>query len=157
MIDDGSGWKSWLGLAEPPLECSGCGETNVIFYQFSLVSRDSSGSPGRDSYACGPMCGSAEVVEVAAARLIGPFISEHAGGRGREKGGRGGKRGGRERAEGRRGERREERKGRRLRECPRRPTHLGLCLHDGGGSGGLRRSAVSAESPAMPGVRDGRE
>lgn len=81
----------------------------MIFYQFGLVSRDSSGSPGRDSYACGPVCGSAEVVEVAAARLIGPFISEHAGGRGREKGG--GVWEGKE--EGGRGQRGEEGKGER--------------------------------------------
>lgn len=73
---DASGWK------EPPLELSGCERMNVIVYQLALVSRKCSGNPGREVCACGPVCSLAEVV---AARLIGPFVSKHAAGGGREK------------------------------------------------------------------------
>lgn len=79
---DAEEWNSWLGLAEPPLEGSGCGKTNVIFYQLAMVSRDQAGSPGREASACGPVRSLAKVV---AARLIGPLVSKPAGGRGREK------------------------------------------------------------------------
>lgn len=94
-------------MAEP-LECSGCGKTNVIFYQLATVSRDQAGSPGRGAPACGPVLGLAKVV---AGRLIGPLVSKPAGGRGREKEGTyRGERGGRLRAEGRKRKKRAESK-----------------------------------------------
>lgn len=56
---------------------------NVILYQLALVSRELTGSPGREACACGPVCSLAEVV---AARLTGPFLSKPAGGRKRRYG-----------------------------------------------------------------------
>lgn len=51
---------------------------NVILYQLALVSREPAGSPGGEACACGPGHSLAEVV---AARLTGPFVSKHTGGR----------------------------------------------------------------------------
>lgn len=56
---------------------------NVILYQLALVSRELAGSPGGEACACGPGHSLAEVV---AARLTGPFVSKHAGGRKRRYG-----------------------------------------------------------------------
>lgn len=60
------------------MEHSGCRRMKVILYQLALVSRELAGSPGREACACGPVRSLAEVV---AARLTGPLVSKHAGGR----------------------------------------------------------------------------
>lgn len=96
----------------------------VILYQLALVSRELAGSPGREACACGPVRSLAEVV---AARLTGPFISKHAGGRKRRPG-----EGKEEEQTG--GEGNEERKGKKrgAERVHAHLTHLRLCPHDQG-------------------------
>lgn len=62
-------------MAEPPLEHSGCKRMKVILYQLALVSRELTGSPGREACACGPARSLAEVVS---ARLTGRRGEEEA-------------------------------------------------------------------------------
>lgn len=140
-------------LAEASLKCSGYGKTHAIFYQLAMVFRDCSGSRGRNAYACGPVHSLAD--RGSGSKINWPFPLKACGRqrereRGREK---------KKEVEGR-GEKKEKEGGKES-GAERVDIHLSdttsvyvfrmekLGRH-------RRRSAVSVETPAMPGVQDGR-